>query len=803
MNKYKLDTSKPIRLFECFSGIGTQAMAFDRLGLDYEVVGISEIDKFALLSYASIHTDYLKIRETYFEDKQLSKEYMIDVLQSKNVGYDFKKGKHSIYNRTGIETVKDYYLADLLTKNYGDISLIKGSDLPKDIDMLTYSFPCFVGDTLVMTSTGYKKIADVIIGDLVLTHDNTFKKVIRTINNGLKNTVEVKMMGARNLKTTKNHKFYTRERYKEWDNKKRVYNRKFKDVEWKRIDEINRGDVIGVAVNQNEIIPNTENALMTSEQDFWYLIGQYMGDGWYDTSGHAIYLGKSEKDTKEVTDVLRNLGLKYTIYKERTVNKIRVASKEMHEYVQQFGNGASNKRLTNDVLDLPIELLASFIDGYVDSDGSVENGVYKVTSVSEELIYGVAACVAKVYKTPYSIYNYHHRKTRSIEGRFGYTLPNFELKWKKDIRKQDKAFYENGYVWLPFYEIEDNGVENVYDLEVEENHSYTIYNTIVHNCTDLSNAGKQAGLVGTRSGLVYEVFRILIELEHINNKPKTLIMENVIALIQKKFIKDFENMQDDLVKLGYTNSVMRMNARDYGVAQRRDRVFMVSTITNEYVETPKPFELELRLGDYLESEVDEKYILSEKAINWLSTDHPTFKRKDKFLKNQKDRYGDHVANTITTRESNDVDSTYIKETNDTICLNSKVNGKQPSLQDRVYSSKGVMPAITTSFHPSILEPTKVAQRGRYNEQGELEQKIEVGKDGISNALTTVQKDNYVLESSDEIIRKLTPKECWRLMGIDDSNFEKAEQVMSNAQLYKQAGNAIVVDVFAAILKEML
>ena len=94
-----------------------------------------------------------------------------------------------------------------------------------------------------------------------------------------------------------------------------------------------------------------------------------------------------------------------------------------------------------------------------------------------------------------------------------------------------------------------------------------------------------------------------------------------------------------------------------------------------------------------------------------------------------------------------------------ICLNSKVNGKQPSLQDRIYSDKGTMPAITTGFHPSVENNLR--------------------------------------------IRKLTPLECWRLMGIDDEYFYKAQKVTSNTQLYKQAGNAIVVDVFAKIIERLI
>lgn len=106
------------------------------------------------------------------------------------------------------------------------------------------------------------------------------------------------------------------------------------------------------------------------------------------------------------------------------------------------------------------------------------------------------------------------------------------------------------------------------------------------------------------------------------------------------------------------------------------------------------------------------------------------------------------------------------------------------------------------------EPLICASRGRNPENpsdckydAQYEQRLEINYSGASNTITTVQKDNYVLETNFRI-RKLTPKECWRLMGIDDECFDKAQQVNSNSQLYKQAGNGIVVNVLYYIFKEL-
>ena len=104
-------------------------------------------------------------------------------------------------------------------------------------------------------------------------------------------------------------------------------------------------------------------------------------------------------------------------------------------------------------------------------------------------------------------------------------------------------------------------------------------------------------------------------------------------------------------------------------------------------------------------------------------------------------------------------------------------------------------------------PAIGASRGRNPENpsdrttgSPTEQRLEINKQGVSNTLTSVQKDNYVIEPNYRI-RKLTPKECWRLQGFPDWAFEKAEKVNSNSQLYKQAGNSVTVNVIAAIAKE--
>ena len=344
-------------------------------------------------------------------------------------------------------------------------------------------------------------------------------------------------------------------------------------------------------------------------------------------------------------------------------------------------------------------------------------------------------------------------------------------------------------------------------------------------CTDLSKAGKQKGLGNTRSGLVYEVLRILKEAKESNNLPKVLIMENVVDLVQVKFIRQFQEIQKELEDLGYTNYTETLNAKDYGVAQNRDRVFMVSILGDYYYEFPKPIKLEKRLKDYLEDEVDEKYYLSDKFIKgMLKEDTGGVDRKGQFMRSFQETIEERIASTITTRETNVATSNFIlmpEKTNrgcveaydgDGVYIN-RPHQKRGVVQKGMIqtikannSDLGVVVPNETYVHERLEEFKN--ENGYYPEffnpynKKELEDTSPTittlcGSWQSSSTTTILEKQN-----KDLIVRKLTPLECWRLMGIDDEDFYKASQVCSNAQLYKQAGNGIVVDVFASILSTM-
>lgn len=269
-------------------------------------------------------------------------------------------------------------------------------------------------------------------------------------------------------------------------------------------------------------------------------------------------------------------------------------------------------------------------------------------------------------------------------------------------------------------------------------------------CQDFSLAGKQAGGdegSGTRSSLMYETIRIVKKL-----RPKYVIWENVKNLLSKKHKHNFDAYLKTMEGLGYINYYQVLNAKDYGIPQNRERVFTISIYDDIDYDTdfefPKPQPLKKKLKDMLEKNVDEKYYLTEEKIDGI----PHWKSYQKsFEKSLQKQLCEKLINENKVKEMDVIRHSYsISRMNNFRTENSKNNNLSPTLDTRC-DCLGV-----TTKHKNQLR-----------------------------------------------IRKLTPKECWRLMGFDDSDFEKAEKVNSNAQLYKQAGNSIVVNVLEEILKNLL
>ena len=201
------------------------------------------------------------------------------------------------------------------------------------------------------------------------------------------------------------------------------------------------------------------------------------------------------------------------------------------------------------------------------------------------------------------------------------------------------------------------------DLEIVDTDRYCYIMTYSFPCQDLSLAGKGKGMsdTSTRSGMLWEVERILSELEE---KPQVLLMENVPQVHGTDNVEDFNKWQLRLEELGYKNYWQDLIATDYGIPQTRNRTFMVSILGDYNYTFPKPIPLKLKLKDMLEDNVDKKYYLSEKMIQFFL--HNEEKQKESG-NGFSDRFSisDIESKTVTTRAGTRMDDNYIRIKNNT------------------------------------------------------------------------------------------------------------------------------------------
>tara|TARA_R110002072_G_scaffold301105_1_gene479941 strand:+ start:148 stop:1482 length:1335 start_codon:yes stop_codon:yes gene_type:complete len=431
-------------------------------------------------------------------------------------------------------------------------------------------------------------------------------------------------------------------------------------------------------------------------------------------------------------------------------------------------------------------------------------------------------------------------------GAFDQALRRLKIDYKTvfscDMDKYARETYISNYGEPSYYPFD------VYEREIPKE-SLDIYMTSPP-CQAFSLAGNRKGESDKRGVLFYNSHEFIQE-----NKPRYFIFENVKGLLSDAKGRTFQIWLDMLGgKSVNGNPVIFpredatpyhiyhqvLNAKHFGVPQNRERVFIIGIRddSDNNFHWPKPFHLVKRLKDVLETKVDKKYYLSEKMINgFLNKQTKGFENRFKPLSKN--------SNTITTSTTR-ISDNFIT---DKIMNVGNTNPSGNGMNGNVFDEEGIAPTLSTNKGEGIKVKSatkkgyeiatendsinlsnlssetrrgrvgkEVAQtldtacnqavmigaiRGRNLENPksrktglETEQMLELNKYGTSNALTTVQKDNVVVDQYK--IRRLTPRECFRLMDFPDA----FKMPCSNTQMYKQAGNSIVVNVLAEIINRL-
>lgn len=634
--------NKPIRLIEFFAGYGSQALSLKYLGIPFESWRICEWAYKSIDAYKHIH---------YFEDntdhsESLSKDDIVDLLYERGISSNWNEPmkKEQIARKKESE-LREIYNNIKATYNLVNIQQVHAKDLGivnrDDYNyILTYSFPCITKNTLVLTERGYIPFKDVVIGEKVLTKSNTWQPVVKQFDNGIADVYLLKAFGTAGIECTKEHKFYVREMYRKGHKSIRC----FKEPKMKHAkDLVTSKDYLGIPVIREEV------PFYTDDVNFWYLIGMYLGDGWLHKISKDIRFSfnnvKIEKFSK--------LGYPYSVY-DNGVNckTLRINDKDAYAFIEKYiGTGSDRKHIPIEILNLPRKQLQALYDGYLATDGCVIDNKHQFSSINESLSYSLVSIIHKLYNRPAYIYKINPKPKKVIQGREVNQKNWYQVRFKLNNSKQDKAFYENGYIWFPFKSLTYLRKDNVYNMEIENDHSYIINGVISANCQDLSLAGKGAGMEkgsGTRSGMLWEVERILEECGY--ELPQLLLMENVPQVAGSKNKEHFDKWIEFLESKGYTNKWCMLNAKEVGypepIPQNRNRCFMVSVLNPKCdIVFPEKTERTMVLKDLLEHNVDEKYYLSEKMIEYIKANNEKWTgNNDKSLINKS------VASALNTNE---------------------------------------------------------------------------------------------------------------------------------------------------------
>lgn len=292
-------------------------------------------------------------------------------------------------------------------------------------------------------------------------------------------------------------------------------------------------------------------------------------------------------------------------------------------------------------------------------------------------------------------------------------------------------------------------------------------------CQSFSMIGKRKGFQDTRGTLFYDFARVIKE-----SQPKVFIYENVKGLLNHDKGNTFKTIKTTFDELGYKYFYQLLNAKDYGIPQHRQRIFVVGFKDNSIkFDFPKPISLQSSMQDFLEDYIDSKYYLKEKGVKFVTSS-----------KNRKKRY---------------------TQINGDIAICQKANQQFNWHGDFIFEN-----IKNTDFNEFIFDVNQVEEKYYLSEKvtkyvlatGTKNFKTHNTKTDLKIARPLLQSmhkmhragvDNYVTHNKGKI-RKLTPKECLRLMGFQDG----FKQVVSDTQAYRQAGNSIVVDVLMAIVKQM-
>lgn len=721
------------KLGTLFSGIGAPEFALDNLNVKYISNFACEIDDFARLSFKANH---------FIDDEVF----------------------------------------------YKDIYSINTNELRKDTDLLVAGFPCFTAGHKILTMNGYKNIEDIIVGDYVLTHKNRFKKVLTTMIKEIQNLNHLKIYGSVLHKVTNEHPYYVAEKIKKWNKKDKTYDITYSDFKW---------------VETKDLIPNKHYALININKDnqilndfipldvdeFYWFIGRFLADGWYEDGVrkgrknslvNKVFLCSSHLEKDFIVEKLNKLNLHYGIYKERTVYKYIFSNKSLVDFFKKFGRYSYGKYFPNEILSLNKDKLKLILEGYESGDGYFDkkNNCINITTINEKLALGLQNIVHKVYNNPCLIRFCKTKDTTIIENRVVNQKNFYIVTYKKNeipLKGKQTALL-NDYMLFPIKKNEKIDLENkvkVYNLEVEDDNSYTVNNIIVHNCQAFSSSGRQLGTnCPTGRGILYLEMMRIIEA----NLPKVILLENVKGITFEKHTELREDLYNRLNKLGYCFKETILNTyKVTGIPQSRNRWFLVGFLNkNQYDNFEFPLENAelLNIKDFLE--------MNKENLPNHCLDAP-FRFLQNFYANLSDKTDGSISAFTVARE---------------------YKGFRIIAPTMMASEMKAPKCVKMDSFENILKIFNESNFDYIGYKDYIEKNICNNIRQLKNKdfdLNIAIKYGFNYDKLKYLYRKILPRESLNLQGFP----KDFVQVVSNAQLIKQSGNSMTVNVMEKIIEKIL
>ncbi|MEW2578401.1 DNA cytosine methyltransferase [Streptomyces syringium] len=494
---------------------------------------------------------------------------------------------------------KNQYAAKILerhwpsTPNLGDITKVDWQDVLDEhgpIDILTGGFPCFPAGTLINTSAGLTPIEEVKEGDLVLTHRRRWKPVTQTMSRRADHRISIKAMGTPTINTTDEHPFYAR---RAADG----------SPEWIRASDLQPGMYLAQPLDDEASEEPSEEDLAVA-----YLIGRWLGDGWTVTYKRNSKIPQGQRGSR-VTSVARRVhwccapketvqleaafnaaGINPTRSDARTVVKYVMQSAKWADVLDQYGKYAYGKRIPEATHRMSRATQAAILRGWLDSDGSTKSdGSIAGVTVSRALALGMARIARHVHGKAVSVHETRARQRSRIEGR----LVNNRASWEVRISPgpSKRGYVDAGFAWVPVRSVtRAEADQDVFNIGVLGDESYIAESVAVHNCQDVSSAGRRVGLApDSRSGL----WAHMAHAAHVL-RPRLVVIENVEGLLSASADRglglDAEALEEeaqagrvlralgavlgDLASLGFDAEWCRMGASEVGAPHGRKRVFV-------------------------------------------------------------------------------------------------------------------------------------------------------------------------------------------------------------------------------------